>query len=175
MKLRWNHHYTTHFFLQGLSATVFMWLVLIGLDRVLNSQILWAVGASTLASSAFIVFVTPKAVVAAPYKIIVSYLIALLCAVMVRLATSSLCTAFSLCTVGGVPGVHVFEVAAAISLGISILLMVLLRSEHPPAAGLAVVMVLEIHNAEALAVILVSAVILAAIRLVFRNRLINLI
>lgn len=166
--------YLLHLFIQALAAVVFMWLVLMALDEVATSTIIWAVGASTLASSSYIVFCAPKSMVAKPQKIIGSYIIAMLCGEGMRILANMVCAAVPNCQ-AGIPFLHVFEFAAAISVGIALLLMVLLKSEHPPAAGLAVVMVLDIRNLEALVIILIAAIVLSLVRIIFRRVLCDLI
>lgn len=170
-----NRQYISHLLIQATAAIIFMWLVLFSLDHVAASQIIWAAGASTLASSTYIVFCAPKAVVAKPQKIVGAYIIAVLCGEVMRYLANLVCSAIASCQPGGPGYLHVFEVAAAISVGVALLLMVLFKSEHPPAAGLAVVMVLDIRNVEALAVIFGAAVILSLIRIIFRRFLCNLI
>jgi len=170
-----NRGYILHLLIQATAAIIFMWLVLFSLDHIAASQIIWAAGASTLASSTYIVFCAPKATVAKPQKIIGAYLIAMLCGEVMRYLANLVCSAIQNCHIGGPGYLHVFEVAAAISVGVALLLMVLFRSEHPPAAGLAVVMVLDIRNIEALAIIFGAAIILSLIRIIFRRVLCNLI
>ena len=174
MKWHLDRYYVMHLLLQCLSATAFMWLILMGLDQVVSSQLIWAAGASTLASSAFIVFVLPDAIVAKPFKIIGSYLIAMGCGAAIRGLAMAVCAIFPQCT-AGIPHSHLFEIAAAVAVGLSLLVMVLCRSEHPPAAGLAVVMVLDIRTPIALVIILAGAIILAMIRFIFRRKLLNLV
>lgn len=170
-----DHRYVLHLLIQACAALVFMWLVLFTLDHVATSQIIWAAGASTLASSSYIVFCAPKSVVAKPQKVIGAYIIAMFCGEAMRYLANLVCGGISSCHAGGLVYLHVFEVAAAFSVGIAFLLMVLLKSEHPPAAGLAVVMVLDIRNFGALAVILGGAIVLSGIRFIFRRMLCDLI
>ena len=162
-----------HLGIQTSAAVVFMWLMLMGLDKISASTIIWAAGASSLASSSYLVFCVPHSVVAHPLKIIGSYVIAMTVGEMMRLFANYFCDILPLCQIGH-PSMHIFEVAAAISVGIALLLMVLCKSEHPPAAGLAVVMVLDIRNLYALGIILFGAAMLAGIRVIFRNKLRNL-
>ena len=157
--------YCCHLLIQASAALVFMWLVLIGLDAIAASKIIWAAGASSLASSTYIVFCTPKAVSAKPQKIMGGYLIAMFCGEGIRL----------LANLSEHSSIHIFEIAAAVSLGLAFLLMVLLKAEHPPAAGLAVVMVLDIRNLMALGIILFAVIILLLIRIIFRHQLCDLI
>lgn len=176
MKIRdMDRNYVLHLFVQACAAVVFMWLVLFALENVAASQIIWAAGASTLASSSYIVFCAPQAVVAKPQKIIGAYIIAMLCGEAMRQLANVVCNVILSCHLGGLTYLHVFEIAAGVSVGIALLLMILFKSEHPPAAGLAVVMVLDIRNWAALAIILSGAIVLSLIRIIFRRRLCNLI
>ena len=163
-----------HLLVQAVSAFIFMWLVLFLLDMVATSRILWAVGASTLASSSFIIFCVPKSVTAKPLKIVGGYVIAMICGGVMKIVANSVCHVIPACH-AGLPFIHVFEVAAALSVTIALVLMVLFRSEHPPAAGLAIVMVLDVRNVDVLAVILGGAVLLAIIHIIFRKKLCDLI
>lgn len=167
--------YTLHLITQACAAIVFIWLVLFSLGHIAASQIIWAAGASTLASSSYIVFCIPKAMVAKPQKIIGAYIIGMLCGEGMRQLANLACKTLSTCQMGGSEYLHVFNAAAGFSVGISLLFMVLFKLEHPPAAGLAVVMVLDIRNLEALIVILSAAIILSLIRIVFNRVLCDLI
>ena len=175
MELHKNRReYFLHLFIQAIAAFIFMWLVLFSLDLVATSRILWAAGASTLASSSFIIFCSPQSVMAKPQKIIGGYIIAMVCGEVMRWVAIWVCHIIPSCHAGP-PFVHVFEVAAALSLVLALLLMILFRSEHPPAAGLAIVMVLDVRNLDILAVILAAAVLLSIVQMIFRKKLCNLI
>ena len=73
------------------------------------------------------------------------------------------------------PPLRLFELAAAFVRWCYILLTVFFKLEHPPAAGLTVVMVLDIPNMEAILIILAAAILLTLIRTIFKNQLRRLV
>ena len=170
MTVQHNRNFYFHLLVQGLLAMVFMFLLLFFLDLVRAGTLIWAAGASTLASTAFMVFGTPNADSAKPHRIIIGYAIAIFCGHFIRLMANYFCSGSSFCHIPEYV-MHVHEVAAILSLALAFFLMVMLRSSHPPAAGLAVVMVLDISNLKAMIVIGVAAVILTVVMLLFRKSL----
>ncbi len=174
MFLMRNRTYWLHVFIQTLGATAFMGLVLLGLNKVADAKIIWAAGASTLASSVFLIFCVPDSPVAKLLKIIGGYIVATLVGEGMRLLINFLCQLLPHCHVAD-PPLRLFELAAALSVGVTFLLMVLFKLEPPPAAGLAVVMVLDIRNMEAMLIILAAAILLTLIRTIFRNQLRRLV
>jgi len=165
-----DHYYFLHLLIQSLAATVFMFLLLFSLNRVLADEFIWAAGASTLASTVYIVFGTPHVSSAKPYRILMGYITAMCCGYLLQIAAVQLCDATNYC-VHLQYHHHVFEIAAAIAVGLSFLVMFLLRFYHPPAAGLALVMVLDIHNIKAIVVICIAVLVLVLIRLLFAKQL----
>ncbi len=170
MKILYNRRYFLNLSLQCLGAMLFMLMVLFSLNTVLADDLIWAAGASTLASSAYIVFGSPKAAVAKPYRMLTGYAIAIVCGYLLQLIANDFCHGSYLCS-HPEHKIHVFEAAAALSVGLSFLLMFILRASHPPAAGLAVVMVLDISNPAAIAVICGGALLLVIIRWLFAKKL----
>lgn len=63
----------------------------------------------------------------------------------------------------------------AISVGLSIFLMVITDTEHPPAAGLALAFVLNTWNLKTVIFVVFAAVLLSLVKHLFRNRLKDLI
>ena len=153
-----------YLFQTGL-ATVALIIMLLVEDAVLNAAIVVAV-----ASSAFIVFVVPNSVASTPRKVVGGHLVA----VIVGSIGSGVLM---------IPTVDAFaeqsryllDIVAALSVGVSILVMVATNTEHPPAAGTVLGLVVKGLGWQAVAFILVSAVSLSLIRLVLRPKLINLL
>lgn len=168
--ITYNGRYFFHLLIQSLAAIIFMFLVLYSLDKVLATNLIWAAGASTLASSAYIVFGSPHIPSAQPHRILFGYLIAMVCGYFLQFLSNDT-THLNYFYANPTYQRHVFEVAAALSVGLSFILMLLLRCSHPPAAGLAVVMVLEISNFKAIAVISLGALLLVLIRWIFAKQL----
>ena len=174
MFLTKNWTYWVHALTQSLAATVFMWFVFMGLDEIATSKIIWAAGASTLASSSFLVFSVPKSPVSKPIKIMGGYVLAMLVGECMRLLANVLCRVAPHYHLAE-PHIHMFEFVAGLSVGFTLLLMVIFKVEHPPAAGLAVVMVLDIRHVDAMLVIMAAAVVLTLVRWIFRKLLWNLV
>ena len=74
-----------------------------------------------------------------------------------------------------VGGQGLFVTVAALTVGLSIVLMVLTNTEHPPAAGAALGLVIHDWSPWSVGVIIVSAVALSVLRAALRPRLVNLL
>jgi len=159
---------------QPLVATIFVGVVLYCLGMVTGaSEILWAVGAGALSSSSYIVFVTPQSAVARSRRIIGGYVVGAIVGLFVHWI---LTVAYDFASANlQFHNSHLFWISAAISVGVAMVMMVLLGVEHPPAAGLSLVLVLDIHEYMTLVMILIAAVALSALRHALRCHLINLV
>ncbi|MDA1347472.1 MAG: HPP family protein [Chloroflexi bacterium] len=140
-------------------ATAFLIAILLLENAVLRAAIVVAV-----ASSAATIFVVPDSVAATPRRVVGGHVVAVVVA-----------GAFS--TVAGVPGesTYLLDVMAALSVGLSILIMVSTDTEHPPAAGTALGLVIYGWSPSAVFFILSSVIFLSLVRIVLRPRLINLL
>lgn len=176
MMVRYDRNYYLHFLLQTMVAVIFMFFVLFSLDHVGATTLIWAAGASSLASSCFIVFGAPHIESAKPYRIVLGYLITIVCGHLIRMLADAGCAGFFtvLCN-NPIYQTHIIELAAVISMCLAFVFMALLRCAHPPAAGLSIVMVLDIRNYKPMVVIFVAAVLLALIRRLFDKRLTRLV
>ena len=154
-----------HYLFQTGLATLALIIMLLVEDAVLNAAIVVAV-----ASSAFIVFVVPNSVASTPRKVIGGHLVAVIVGTMGSgvLMVPTL-EAFAQ------QSRYTLDVVAALSVGLSILVMVATNTEHPPAAGTVLGLVVKGLGWHAVAFIMVSAVSLSLIRLVLRPKLINLL
>jgi len=161
-----------HFLLQVLFAIIFMVFVLVLMSLDSKSQILWALGAGALASSTFIIFTIPQSISAEPRRVVGGYLIAIIIGIGIHFLLTHV-----LHIISGhfaIENIQIFWVSAAISIGLAMISMVLLDCQHPPAAGISIVLVLNIQEYYTVAVIILSVIALALIRYFFRNYLINL-
>ena len=70
---------------------------------------------------------------------------------------------------------YVTDITAALSVGLSILLMAITDTEHPPAAGTALGMIILGWSWSAVVFILSGAIILCMITIALRRRLVNLL
>ena len=114
MKSEFQEHWK-NYVLQSLMATATIGAVLFFLT-LQNAVIVASIGAST-----FIVFAMPKSITAKPRNLIGGH--------MVGLVIGSLCALIPHPTNGACVGVY------ALAVGISIFIMVVIDTEHPPASG----------------------------------------
>ena len=70
---------------------------------------------------------------------------------------------------------YISGLGAALSVGMSIFLMVITDTEHPPAAGTALGLVIPGWSWSAVVFIMSSAVILSLLRIALRRKLVNLL
>lgn len=143
------------------SLIVILWVQ----DVMLRAAIVAAV-----ASSAFVVFVVPDSVAATPRKVVGGHLVG----VIVGTVYCSILTIPALATVAEDASL-LFDVTAALAVGTSILLMVLTDTEHAPAAGTTLGLVVHEWAWSSVVFILVGVLILSAVRIILRPRLINLL
>ena len=154
-----------HYLFQTGLATVALIIMLLVEDAVLNAAIVVAV-----ASSAFIVFVVPNSVAATPRRVVGGHVVA----VIVGSIGSSILL-IPMLEAFAEQSRYLLDIVAALSVGFSILVMVITDTEHPPAAGTVLGLVIQGLGWSAIAFILVSAVSLSIIRLVLRPKLVNLL
>ena len=116
------------------------------------------------ASTAFIVFVVPHSIASSPQRVIGGHLVAVIGGSIFAL----------ILTIPALEPSTVRDVVAGFAVGVSILAMVLTDTEHPPAAGTALALVLG-WSWSSVAFILASALIFTAMRLALRPRMVNLL
>ncbi len=124
----------------------------------------------SVASAAFTIFVFPDSIASTPRRVIGGQIVAILAGAIffAILHTPTLESAAE--TINLVP-----SVAAALAVGLSILIMVATNTEHPPAAGVALGIVIDPWQWSAIAFVLIGALALSIIRAVLRPKMINLL
>ena len=124
----------------------------------------------SVASTAFTIFVFPDSVASTPRRVIGGQIAAIL-------AGSLIFIILHLPSVqsGAVDAQLVQSIAAALAVGLGLLLMVATNTEHPPAAGVALGIVIDPWQWSAIAFVIVSALTLTAVRAALRPKMINLL
>ena len=148
----------------GLGTLTLVVILLIE-DALLHAAIVVAVG-----STVFIVFIIPDSVAATPRRVIGGHVVAIIFG-----------SAFAFMLLA--PGMealaadlrYVRVFAAALAVGVSMLVMVLTNTEHPPAAGTALGLLFPGWELSTVVFIVLSAIALSAIRILLRPRMINLL
>ncbi len=129
-----------------------------------------------IASSAFTIFVVPNSVAATPRKVIGGHLLAALIGTIIALLLQS---PFLIEIV--LEKRYILDMAAALSVGVGIFVMVVTNTEHPPAAGTSLGLVIQCCQSSvgvdwsSISFILVSALLLSIVRIALRDRMVNLL
>jgi len=138
---------------QSACASLYILLILLVLDTRQNAAIIASVGASV-----FLVFTTPRQYYACPKALVGGYLVGIILGVFFSWFSRS--DMFSATLSLNIR--HIICGAAAV--GISIFLMVITDTEHPPAAGMALSLVLSQWTPATLAFIIGAVVFLSIIK-----------
>ncbi|MCK4624917.1 MAG: HPP family protein [Phycisphaerae bacterium] len=156
----------TEYFLQCSLAMVSMAIALVILDAVSNAAILGALGASS-----FIIFTMPHRRVSNARFLIGGYI--------VGIAVGTLCYwSNQLLAMSQIEFISESEYTvffAGIAVGLAIFLMVITDTEHPPAAGVAMGLVLGEWNLQAIGVVLIGIAYMAGMRKLLKSYMIDLL
>lgn len=160
---KFRRHWQNYLFQCALS-TLALLLILLVVDVVLRAAIVVAV-----ASSAFIVFVRPHSEASHPQRVVGGHVVG----VIVGAAFSALYLIPGFGEIAeGTPFAR--NLMAVLSVGLSTLIMVLTNTEHAPAAGTALGLVVHGWEPSAALFVLIGAIMLAVVHTLLRPRLTNL-
>lgn len=146
----------------GLAGIVALVLLLV-LDAVTQTVLIASLGAS-----AFIAFAVPRSLHSDPRHLIGGYVVGIASGVIM----SSL---YALAGVEGIWDHAVMIIFGALAISLAMFTMVVTRSEHPPAAALALGLVLNEWNLVTLAVVLVGVIGLSVIKRMVLPMLMDLV
>jgi CBS-domain-containing membrane protein len=156
------HELKYHLLWQTLLCAFFMGFVLFIMGLFSGGTGTWEIGATSLASSAYTVFALPKSVVSEPKRMFLAYLIATVVGLILHFVlgyfVANLSSQFSFIDS------HFFWVLAGLAVAISMLLMMFFGAQHPPATGIALSMVIDVHNGGVVLSIWLCFLVLIAIR-----------
>lgn len=153
-----------HYVFQSLLATLALVVIMLVQDVVLRAAIIVAV-----ASTAFIIFAIPHTPAAGLRKVIGGHVVA----VVLGSAATGVLRALGVDTFD--TDRHAFYVAAAVAVGLSIFVMVVTDTEHAPAAGTALGLVIPDWTWSAVVFIIVAVLALSALKVILGPRLVNLL
>lgn len=156
--------YAWNYVFQCFLATATVVGVLLVLDYTDQTAIIASIGAS-----AFIVFTSPGSQPAAYRSLLGGYSVGVVSGVACTILGRAISPLSSICW-AGTP-----VVMGGVAVGLSTFLMVLTDTEHPPAAGIALALVLNRWNAVSLLVIGVAIGMLVLVRYTFKSHLRDLI
>jgi CBS-domain-containing membrane protein len=156
-------HVGTYVFQCSLAALA-IFIVLISLDASEQTAIIASIGAS-----AFIVFTAPNAFSAKFRSLIGGYVIGAVIGIGCSLVVESWAGR------GSADWGTAHIAMGALAVGLSTFLMVVTDTEHPPAAGLALAFVLNSWNFMTVLVVILSPLVLALVKYLFRDRIRDLV
>ncbi len=150
-----------NYIIQSLLAVVAVAIILYFVEALTHAAIVAALGAST-----FIVFAMPNYVTAQPRRLIGGHIIGLLCGLLCYYVFivgpfSRLCNEWEFVT----------WIAYALAVGLSIFLMTITNTEHPPAAGTALGIVAHEWSSTTLIFVIVFAISLAVVKILLKKYL----
>jgi CBS-domain-containing membrane protein len=156
-------HHVLQYVFQSFLAALLIFLVLMILDVFRQTAIIASLGAST-----FIVFANPRSHSATPRALLGGYVVGAAAGILIY-------TVF--CSHLGQPGEWTawHAIAGALSVGVSILVMTLTDTEHPPASGVALAFVLNEWDMAAILVVIGSVALLAMVRAFLGRKLLDLV
>ncbi len=150
-----------HYFLQCLMATAAVMIILLTIDTMFKEVMIASFGAT-----AFSVFAMPHMRTSRTRSVIGGYIIGVFLGVGFNLLAAYLNAKL---------GWHfTYSVMGAVAVGLALLMMTMTNSEHPPAAGLALGLVLQGFHLSSLLIIFFSVLALLFIKHLLRGWLINL-
>lgn len=167
-----------HYLIQVLLVLLFTFAVLYFFRNAIMSDMLritsiasqetalWALGVSSLSSSAYIVFTQPHEHAANGLVLLAAYLIAFCVGAVVHWILSYFLH------VGTMLHPHhflQFAGMAAIGVSLTLSLMLLFRLTHPPAAGITIVLIVDMQHYYTITVIAIAAIALAIAHLLLRH------
>jgi CBS-domain-containing membrane protein len=162
-----------HLLWQTVLCAFFMGFVLFIMGLLSKNSSEWEIGATSLASSAYSVFALPKSVVAEPRRIFLAYVIATIVGLSLHFVLGyfvvDLSSQFMFLDS------HFFWVLAGVAVALCMLFMMIFGAQHPPATGVALSMVIDVHNWGVFWGIWISLLVLLALRIGLSKQLKDLV
>ncbi|MEJ2629432.1 MAG: HPP family protein, partial [bacterium] len=115
----------------------------------------------SMGSTAFVVFALPRSVSAQPKCVIGGNLVGLLCGTLCSLFT----IASDLLTL----------VLYAVAVGLSIFIMVIINTEHPPASGLALGVAIRGYSLKVALTVITFSILLSIVHIIFKKQIKDLV
>ena len=152
-------------------AGIFVFCVLLLFKDTTHADVLWALGVSSLASSAFIIFSMPNTEASQDHRVISSY--------FVNMAIGAITHYFLNYVLGhhamfSGSGFYIFSLVTALAVSLSLVLMIVLKIKHPPAVGVCIILIINMHRYDVIGVIAFAALLLAVLHYSLKRWMLNL-
>jgi len=143
-----------HYILQSLAATAVIFILLLSLSIRQEAVIIASIGATS-----FIIFAMPNTLTAQARNVVGGHLVGLGCGLVSAVIVKYFAIEFSV----------FYSFVYAVSVGLSIFIMVVIDVEHPPAAGTALGVAIRGFSWKVVIAVVAGAVILSLIHRLFRG------
>jgi len=153
------------YLLQSFLATLTILFILVFLDVLSHTAII-----ATLGASAFLVFTRPRAYASRPRPLVGGYLVGMAVGIMYYYAL--LLPAHFSISISQPTALIVFS---AMAVGSAIFLMVVTDTEHPPAAGMSLGLVLNQWDHKTLLFIIFAVIVMAVLRKLLQPYMVDLV
>lgn len=148
--------YWKYYVFQSIAATLTIFILLLVVSIQEKPVIIASIGAST-----FIVFAMPGYITAQPRRLVGGHIVGTVSGFLVSIIPLPLFLPHNIC----------LSVSYALAVGLSIFIMVVTDTEHPPAAGTALGVAIAGFSVKIVLTVLVSITILSLAHHFFRHRL----
>ena len=155
----------SHYILQCGLATISIFIILIFLNVLTETAIIAALGATT-----FIVFTMPNVYSSHPRPLIGGYLIGIICGISFNFLSE-----MNFFTKYFTSEMTLVAVFGALAVGFAIFIMVATDTEHAPAAGIALALVLNTWDYRTISFVIGAIIVLSIIKKVAKPVLLDLI
>ena len=153
------------YILQCSLATIAIFIILLFLDVLTETAIIASLGAT-----AFIAFTMPNAYASKTRPLLGGYIVGIIVGIILNfIATATFITNLPISTS------ITIAIFGAISVGIAIFLMVATDTEHPPAAGIALGLIINTWEPATIFYILIAVILLTSIRKTLKPYMLDLI
>lgn len=158
---------------QIIAAALSIGIVLMSLESFLHFETVWAAGVGSLASSIYLVYIQPSSPASHPKNMafcyVIAFVVGLLLHALLSWVSGSIGVEWSPAAVG-----HVADLIGAVALAATMLLSVKYVVPHPPAAGMALVLALDMGSLFLCLVLFGGVLFVCICRYILRNKLVDL-
>jgi CBS-domain-containing membrane protein len=155
-------HNVSRYLFQGFLATLAIFIILLFLDVLSQTAIIASLGAT-----AFIVFTTPHRYSSEPRSLIGGYIVGILSGLLCYFVFKAYCDFFADIEI-------LYIVFGSLAVGISIFVMVITDTEHPPASGIALGLVINEWSYVTILFVVAGVLVLYLVKTLLRSFLLDL-
>jgi CBS domain-containing membrane protein len=158
---------------QILAAGLTMAVVLFWLRFFLPSHGMWVAGSASLGSSVYLIYAQPSCSSSKPMNMLLCYILAFAIGLVLHWLLDSL-LAWPPFVSLGLPHKYLFSTIGLVAVVAVLIASLFLKIPHPPAAGMALILALDIMGSWPVTSLFIGVLFLTGCRFVLRNKLVDL-